>query len=407
MPNLIETYARSSGLKIDRPWIKENFYPLPFDKYITLSAGSGQAAKNYDYYQIVINLLFPILKKYNIIIVQLGDKDTPLFSGTYDLRGKMNISQSSGVLKKALLHFGNDSWSAHAAGAFSIPLVALYGTTDKVLHGPTWSNKDKTILLESHRSGKKCSFGAEQAPNKTINYILPEDIANSILKLLELSDKVNIQTQFIGVNYLQVLFEVVPNMVPAPGSLPEGIPIVVRMDHEHNEDGLKLLLQNGYKIHLFVKQPVNLDIIAHYKSNILSYNHEIDENCPFNYIKIIERLISSRSFFSRLIDEEALKKLRFHFFDTCRIENLVNRTEQHFLEESATLLNKTIDKSQNYDKLLFRTSKYLLSKDKIYLSYSHMIKDQPTPSFTENEGKIINIPEFWIETNHQTIYKNE
>ena len=182
MPNLIETYARSTGLLIDRPWMKEDFWPLPFERYITLGTGSGQVPKCYDYYQEVLNILAPYLSKAEIAVVLLGVKEDSALQGAPDLRGKTSLHQSYYLVNRALLHLGNDSWMAHAAGNLETPLVALYGSTDKTIHGPHWHGNVK--LLESHRRGNKPSFSNESP--KTINLIDPFDVARSVLDLLGL-----------------------------------------------------------------------------------------------------------------------------------------------------------------------------------------------------------------------------
>ena len=56
MAKLIEAYSRSTGLEIKKPFLGETFYPLSFDKYITIQNGSGMPnAKNYDYWQEIIS----------------------------------------------------------------------------------------------------------------------------------------------------------------------------------------------------------------------------------------------------------------------------------------------------------------------------------------------------------------
>ena len=53
--HLVENYALTAGVKIDKPHIEPLFYPIDSEKYITLHAGSGMESKNYDYYSNIRN----------------------------------------------------------------------------------------------------------------------------------------------------------------------------------------------------------------------------------------------------------------------------------------------------------------------------------------------------------------
>ena len=59
--HLVEQYALSCGVKIDKPQVETSFFPLPFDKYIILHASSGMPSKNYDYFEDVIETIYPHL----------------------------------------------------------------------------------------------------------------------------------------------------------------------------------------------------------------------------------------------------------------------------------------------------------------------------------------------------------
>ena len=50
MAHLIQEYAKSLGVKISKPITKEHFFPINWDKYITISVDSNTASKNYKKY---------------------------------------------------------------------------------------------------------------------------------------------------------------------------------------------------------------------------------------------------------------------------------------------------------------------------------------------------------------------
>ena len=79
MPHLVETYALNCGLKIDKPFLLEKYFPLEFDNYITFHPFSKYESKSYDYWQDVIDFIHPELEKAGIRILQIGGKDdTPI-----------------------------------------------------------------------------------------------------------------------------------------------------------------------------------------------------------------------------------------------------------------------------------------------------------------------------------------
>jgi hypothetical protein len=61
--HLVETYSLSTGSKIKKPFIHKKFFPLPFEKYITIQNSSGMQGKCYDYFQEVVNFVYEDLEK--------------------------------------------------------------------------------------------------------------------------------------------------------------------------------------------------------------------------------------------------------------------------------------------------------------------------------------------------------
>lgn len=406
---LIERYALSAGLKIGAQHLKEDFYPLPFMRYITLHAGSGMLGKNYPFYAEVMRLIKPHLIAQGIEVVQLGGKDDAPIDGAHHIMGKCTLNQSSYVLHGARLHLGNDSVWGHRAGYLGIPLVQPFGSTDYRNHASYEADPAKTVFLESHRWGRHPTFASQENP-PSIALIRPEEIAEAVLRLLGIAYPPFTRTQFIGLNYLQTIVEVIPNMVPAPDFMSH-LPLIVRMDYTHDEAVLQSILQTGRRIHLFARAPINVNLLVAFKGQILSYNHEIDTSCPVDYLQIIARIIPARAIFSRTEDLDALAALRFQFFNICSIDQLTHRTKAKYVTEAASYLNISaadmqigLDTALNSGILSFRTNKYLLSRDKVYLSYAHHLADQSTSAVGANEGRVIDREEFWRETNHHMIY---
>ena len=112
--HLIERYASSCGVKIGKPYIYDSYFPMSSQKFITFQPFS-KPAKNYDYWQEVINLIAPYLKQNNIDILQIGAKEDKRLDNTIYLAGQTTIPQAAYLIKRSILHFGADSFAVHIA----------------------------------------------------------------------------------------------------------------------------------------------------------------------------------------------------------------------------------------------------------------------------------------------------
>lgn len=68
------------------------------------------------------------LKKEGYPIVQIGGEEEDLIPGAIDQRGRP-LRESLSIIKNAMLHLGIDSIGNHAAHAFGVPAVILFGST--------------------------------------------------------------------------------------------------------------------------------------------------------------------------------------------------------------------------------------------------------------------------------------
>ena len=248
--HLIEQYALGCGVKIDKPQIEESFYPVPVEKYITLHASSGMAAKNYDYYSDVMRLLRPYLEKEDVQVFQIGGKDDAEVSYCHNYNGKTTLRQTAYIIKNSLLHFGNDSFSTHIAAGYNKPLVSLYSVLYKECCGPYFGDRLKQITLEPDRQGRKCSFSDKEKP-KTVNNIRPEEVARGVLDLLKIKHKLHdIKTLHIGSFYHTPIIEVVPNFIMDAGYMANSV-ANIRMDLSFEPRNLVHWAQNK-RINIFI-----------------------------------------------------------------------------------------------------------------------------------------------------------
>lgn len=402
---LLELYSLTSGLKIGKQHLLERFFPTPLERYITLHAASGMPSKNYSCFGDVISLIRPYLDKAGIGVIQLGIKEDPGIAGCHHLMGRTNLHQANYIVGRSMLHLGNDSIWAHRAAHVGVPLVALYGATTAENHGPYKPDDAKTILLSSHRWGRKPAFTGQENP-ASVNLICPFEVARSVLKLLGIDHTITGRTQLVGGAYNAQLLDFIPNAPLRPDFNPQ-MTTAVRMDLEHNENILAQVLQSGRKVNVLTSKPINLDLLAAFKANILSYNHEVLDDCLPEYLKQVQRVTQRQQFFSRSTDADNLSALRFKYFDVARIEQVKIPTREIALrgvEEYLNLPAKSLDNSFQFDTMMFKTQKYVLSRGKTYLSIAHERADKHMEG-ESTVGQIIDSDDMWRDLNHMLIFK--
>ena len=184
MSHLLEEYAKNLGVKISLPVVKDHFFPLIADKYITLSNDDQVESKHYPYYDMVLNLIEPFLQEEDIKVVQLGGKTK--IEGV-DTALNLSFKQKSFILSKSLLHVGSDGALNHLASAKQIPTINIFGNTFPNINRPVFSKPSLNVNITPEWD-KKPSF-SDVDPKRQISNIKPEKIAKSILKSLKLKTK--------------------------------------------------------------------------------------------------------------------------------------------------------------------------------------------------------------------------
>lgn len=388
--HLFTEYALSTGSRLKTPKLLEKFYPINSTKYLTFQASSGMASKNYDYFSDVLELLITILKKYNIDIIQLGGKEDEILPHTIRLCGLTNLAQSTYIIKRGLLHFGNDSSLIHMASCLDKPIVSVYGISPPEVCGPYFNSKSRTICLTPEfPEGQKYSYTPTEQP-KMVNTINPEQIARAILELLGLKEEISCETIFIGKEYKKQLIEVIPNHLVHPQQLQNTI-INLRADLLWNEEAIYANASQR-PCTIVTNRPLNLDIIKQFKQNVknILYLLEIDNSAQdLEFIKKLHE--SGISYVLLTHDLENINKFKLDYLDY----NMIIPVPICKREEV-----KNVDKvgANTY----FKTNKLILSNGKVYLSRAHWRADQP---FNPKEkSKIIDDPEFFRDKEYFCLY---
>lgn len=411
--SLATTYALACGLPLCEPEMHDSFFPLdtPLDKVILVHAFAGAIvnqnnqliaafpAKLYDHFNEVLDLLRPIVEPLGYRFYQIGGPNEPPLKGVPSLAGKTSYSQCAYLIKRAALLIGNDSMWMHLRGAERAALVEVMGPTDRKNHGPHWCDPEKTIVLESHRGGRKPSYASQEGP-KTINFVPPEKLASAALKLLSIPDTITHQTVYIGPDYQRITFEIVPNMVPNP-QLNLGIP-AIRMDYHFDE---QVLAQNlaARKCGVFTDKEINLNLIAQFKKQIHVLMIQVDEMTP-QWIKQAKRIGVPIQATCKETDPEKVAAMRLALYDAVLFDTVVEPTVETLHAGIAEYAHKPVDSTVNLANLSFKTNRFLLSGGKIYLSTPHWRADRPTDSVEQNSSTVINTVEFWEEQRSHYYY---
>jgi len=379
---LLDTYATNTGSKIDQPFIYTKYFPLPLEGYITIQSQTPYDSRNYSYWQEVINLIQPFLSKANIHIIQVGTKDERQLGGVINLLGQTSINQLAYVIQNSKLHFGADSLCVHLASSFDVPIVSLYSISNPNVAGPHFGNKDKHILLKGYEriGNKKPSYSQVESP-KSIDTIKPEEIAEGILKLLNIEFPKMPETVFIGQDFNVKSFEIIPEQGLDISSIPVENPII-RLDYSFNEEVLESILSQRKSI-IFTNKPIKKDIIEKYKQNINQLIYIIEENNSINFVKLLKTNSINYVLLS-FLPEEVLNKFKIDFMDYNLIINRKHKTK----EETSI---------SNIDNLYYNSSRT------IYSSKGKSVSRYDWLNGTGN--KVVDDIEFWKEADNFYIFK--
>jgi Glycosyltransferase family 9 (heptosyltransferase) len=396
--HLLETYALSTGSKIKKPFIFKKFYPLPFDKYITIQNSSGMQGKCYDYFQDLIDFIYEDLNKLGYQIIQIGSKDDKPLKNTFQLQGQTSINQTAFILENSKLHIGNDSFAIHMCSAFNTPLIALYSVSSPEIAGPFWKNNNQICLTPKNW---KPSFNPNDNP-KRINEIKIESIVESINNLLNINITNFSKTTYIGSKYNHFILESLPSQILHPQSFEKQL-LNVRFDYLNNDPDEKDysgLVQNLNirQCCIITDKPLIVENFAQFKQNLPMIIYDVTKNINIEFIQ-------KMTFFG----------LNFSFIfktEESSLEELNKRKEQiiefpHIIEEIKCPMLGNL--SLNEDNLFYKTNKIFIANNNAYLGKYGYLNNVPLENNLLKPQKIVNqnIEEFIKnDLEYSFIFKN-
>ena len=364
--HLVETYSLSTGSKIKKPFIHKKFFPIPFEKYITIQNSSGMQGKCYDYFQEVVNFVYEDLEKFGYKIIQIGNKDDKPLTNVFNLQGQTNINQTAFILENSQLHVGNDSFAIHMCSAFDVPLIGLYSVSSPEIAGPFWKNKNQICLTPKNWNP---SFNPNESP-KRVNEIKIESIIESIQTLLNINLSQNIHTIFIGERYGHILLEAIPSIILPNTVFPE-VPLNIRFDYidkiEEKDYICTLNNLNTRKCAVITDKPLEIEKLFQLKDKIINLFYDITFNdIDLNFVNKIKSLGMKVDFIfnkSKNKNESALDSKKLELIDYQEIINIVENTEKPTEE---------IKESKFY-----KSKKILFANNNTYLSKAAYLENKP------------------------------
>lgn len=377
MPHLLKEYAKNLGVKMSKPVFKEHFFPLEFNKYIVVHNDDGSPSRNYKYYNIVLHILEPFLKKHDIKIVQLGS--SPIQGANKILN--LPIKQKSYLISKSLLYFGCDGILSQIANLKKIPSVNIYGNVFANISKPLLGDSSKVINIEPKWDKNPC-FNSED-PQNQINSIKPEVIAQAILNLLKIEKlKVNFKTLQAGFQFGVPVVEIVPTTFQNI-QVDNNQDIFIRADYGLDKEALKKYCAN-HKVSIFFNYAVDIKEFLPFKSNIKQVFFLLDETSE----KISEEYFDNLNSFNikyQLLTKnlDVLPKIQNDYF-----ENII-QTYNIDSKKDCTVSAKS----------KFITRKKILKDGKIYTSLAHLKKN------LDNNDIVIDSDDFWREAQQFFIYE--
>jgi hypothetical protein len=389
--HLLDRYALSCGVKIDKPFVDESYFPITIDKYIVFQTSGKGNSRQYDYWPKVFSLIREYASEYKIIHVGIPT-DQSVANVDLDLRGKTSIKQLAYVVKNSEMYLGVDSFCAHLGGYFDRKIVALYSYCYAQNCAPLFgSESNKTLIEVDWEKQGKPSFSLKEDPlKKKINTINPEIIAKAVLdKLGVLNDLDKFQTLHVGASYSSPVIEIVPDSGPYPSFI-SGKICNVRADWFAPADITLLKLASICKLNIITNIELPLDILNKIKNNVAGMTYIVNKDTSIEYLTEVKSIGINLDLTAQ--EDERWADLAEKFFE-------FGLEKEQYAKKSDI---KSI--SGDNDKLFFSSEKIITAGGKVYANKLSWINCHPK---LDKYSKVIDTPDFWQESEYFHIFKDE
>lgn len=389
---LLEAQSLAAGQKIGQIYLYEKYFPLPFDKYIVIAPWS-KPSKCYDFWNDVISIIHPSLEKNNIKIVQIGGPNEIPLRNTYYIAGQTSIGQVAYLIKNSLLFVGADSFGQHIAGHYDKPLVDLISNNYANVVRPYFGNGSNQIIFEPNRKENEFPSFALQEANKAINTIIPEEIARSICKLLNIENHFPYEQVYCGPTYLAPMVISLCDTIVNPNQFGANRMIV---DMRRNFDE-KILLQQLQVCPCVIvtDKIISQQILVEGKRNnrISEIIYFINEGHSVSFVEELKNMGINYKLASELSQSE-IDKLKLDYF------------ELGVITKKAIFNKDNVNELKDLDinSLFYKSSKFFISKGKIFPSLASVSLDKPSDNF-DSINQAIDSPEWWDSLDSYRVFR--
>lgn len=385
MPHLLKEYSKNLEVLPNKPIVNRHFYPVEPEKYIVIYNEQDISSKNYRYFSLVIDLIKQQLKSKGISVVIIGSGKNLTDRADY-IYPNLSFRKNSYIVSKASLLLSIDNALTQYASSQGVPIVNLYGNIYSSITTPYWSSKDKKVDISPNWSDKKPCLGLED-PDDSINQIPAEDIANSILKILEPKTKLNINFKTKYINKIKnFAVDVIPKSYHNLSIFKDSL-INLRLDRGEIDESSFYQYCSNHLCDITIEDSlIQLDVFRNFAQNIncinLILNSKI-EHIPKGYFDALKRLKIDFKFIVK--NKEILDDIRFDYFD-----------------QDVEFYDPPTKKPENLsDDAKFFSFKLVVEGDKVY-KCTHFWKNS-----IDNSDNIVDNPDYWEESDYFYIYEQD
>jgi hypothetical protein len=362
----------------DCPILHFEFFPLPFDRYITIYNEQSIPSNCYDYFNDIVFDLAPLLIESGIGVVQfLNSANDKRIKNAYCLE-KFSYAQMSYLIKNSLLHICTDAYSNEIAGITETKSICLVGNRYPDNSFP-WYGQFKVNHVLSHLREKHPSFALHESP-KSINGIPTEEVSALAASLLGIGPFKKYKTIFTGSNYHEYpVCDFIPNF-ELTEEIYSKFSLNVRLDKFESFLGERncAAFCSKFAHTLTIRSPVSDGFAAVCRKNCKKIIYMVSKETKASDVERLINLGFTVELFylnGKKDNEMALRLLDFGVIKTMNGEC------------PKEIRKKSVDK-------LFKTSKLILSRGIKYASFAHLEKGIP---FGINNN-CIDSPLFWADS---------